>query len=71
MTIDKVELTRVKGPVVRGKAFIHYLPQGLVDEAAVHIKGEKGQAWTISIHPLTGRAEVIAKPVSLEDLRSQ
>lgn len=69
--IEKVELTRMKNPVNGGKAFIHYLPQGLVDEAAIHIKGSGNQAWTIAIHPLTGRAELISKPVSLKDIKSQ
>ncbi|NJL25450.1 MAG: type II secretion system protein [Calothrix sp. SM1_5_4] len=41
LRIERVELTRVKSPLTSGKAFIHYLPQGLVDEAAIHIKGEK------------------------------
>ncbi|HMN67693.1 MAG TPA: type II secretion system protein [Bdellovibrionales bacterium] len=71
MRIDKVELTRVKTPITEGRAFIHYLPQGLVDEAAIHLKGQATQAWTITIHPLTGRAEIIAKPISLKEIKSQ
>lgn len=71
MRFEKVELTRLKSPVRFGRAFIHYMPQGLVDEAAIHIKGEKEQAWTISIHPLTGKAEVISKTLSLKDISSQ
>jgi general secretion pathway protein H len=71
MRIEKVELTRAKAPIRHGRAFIYYLPQGLVDEAAIHIKGEKNQAWTIAIHPLTGKAEVIAKPLTLKELSSQ
>ncbi len=69
--VDRVELTRLKKPVTEGRAFIHYLPQGLVDEAAIHIKGGEKQNWTIAIHPLTGRAELISKPVNLKDLRDQ
>ncbi len=71
MKFDKVELARAKNPVTQGKAFIHFMPQGLVDEAAVHIKGEKTQEWTISIHPLTGKSEVISKPISLQEIKSQ
>lgn len=69
--IEKVELSRMKTAVNGGKAFIHYLPQGLVDEAAIHIKGTGTQAWTIAIHPLTGRAELISKPISLKEIKSQ
>lgn len=71
MKFDKVELTRLKNPVTHGRAFIHYLPEGLTDEAAIHLKGEKGQALTVSIHPLTGKAELIDKSVPLKDMQSQ
>lgn len=72
MRFEKIELTRSKEPIVSGKAFIHYMPEGLVDEAALQIKGsEAQQAWTIAIHPLTGRAELISKVTSLKDLKSQ
>jgi general secretion pathway protein H len=71
LRFDKIELARSKTPIVEGKAYIHYLPQGLVDEAAIHIKGEKKQEWTISIHPLTGKAEIIQKPISLQELDAQ
>lgn len=68
---DQIELTRLEKPITRGKAYIHYLPEGLVDEAALHIRGEKTQAWTISIHPLTGKAELISKSVSLQEMKSK
>jgi general secretion pathway protein H len=72
MRFEKVEITRLKNPVTSGKAFIHYLSQGLVDEAAIHIKGAAAnQAWTIAIHPLTGKAELISKPVALKEIKSQ
>jgi general secretion pathway protein H len=71
LRFERVELTRVKNPVSRGRAFIHYLPQGLVDEAAIHIKGDRGQQWTVSIHPLTGKAELISRSVSLKDMQSK
>ncbi len=71
LRFEKVEITRLKSPVTEGKAFIHYLSQGLVDEAAIHIKGEKNQAWTIAIHPLTGKAELISKSTALKEIKSQ
>lgn len=71
LQFERVELTRVKNPISQGRAFIHYLPQGLVDEAAIHIKGDRGQQWTVSIHPLTGKAELISKAISLKDMQGQ
>jgi general secretion pathway protein H len=71
LRFEKIELTRLKSPITEGKAFIHYLPEGLVDEAAIHIKGKGNLVWTLSIHPLTGKAELLSKTVSLQDMRSQ
>ncbi len=71
MHITRIELTRLQNPITSGKAFIHYLPEGLVDEAAILVKGIKEQSWTIAIHPLTGKAEVVSKDLSLRDLKSQ
>lgn len=71
MTFEKVELARARTPITTGKAYIHFMPQGLVDEAAIHIKGEKTQAWTIAIHPLTGKGEIISKPISLQEIKAQ
>lgn len=71
MRLDRVELTRVEDPVTEGKVYIHYLPEGLVDEAAIHLKGGKDQQWTISIHPLTGKAELVSKHMTLKEIRSQ
>lgn len=71
MYFAKVELTRLSEPVTRGKAYIHYMPQGLVEESAIHLKSGKDRKWTISIHPLTGKAEVISEETSLQEIRSQ
>jgi general secretion pathway protein H len=70
--IAQVELNRVEKPVTRGLAYIHYLPQGLVEEAAIHLQRVEGeQRWTISIAPLTGRAEVVSPSMTLKELKSQ
>ncbi|MGE4132446.1 MAG: prepilin-type N-terminal cleavage/methylation domain-containing protein [Bdellovibrionales bacterium] len=71
MTFDKIEITRLKSPMTVGRAFIHYLPQGLTDEAAIHLVGDRGQTWTIAIHPLTGKAELMMKTVSLKEISDQ
>lgn len=69
LRFDRVELARLEHPITNGKAYIHYMPEGLVDEANIHIKGEKTQAWTITIHPLTGKAELVEKSLSLKDMK--
>lgn len=69
LKFDRVELARLERPITNGKAYIHYLPEGLTDEANIHIKGQKTQAWTITIHPLTGKAELVEKTLSLKDMK--
>ena len=71
LNFDLVELTRSKNPITEGKAFINYLPEGLVDEAAIVIKGDRGQVWTLTIHPLTGKGELIPKAITLREIRGQ
>jgi len=71
LRFERIELSRSKSPLTKGKAFIHYLPEGLVDETAIQIKGDRGQNWTISIHPLTGKAELLSREVSLKEIKSQ
>ena len=59
-------------PITTGKAFIHYMPQGLVEESAIHLKSDSGGKWTIAIHPLTGKAELISgDSMSLKDMSKQ
>lgn len=71
LKFTKIELTRLNRPVTEGRAYIHYLPQGLVDEAAIHIKSTDDRAWTIAIHPLTGKAELINQTRTLKEIKSQ
>lgn len=71
LNFEKVELSRLDEPISRGRAYIHYLPQGLVEESAIHLKSSRGQNWTMSIHPLTGKAELIMDSMSLKDIKQQ
>jgi general secretion pathway protein H len=71
MRFESVELSRLPEPITTGKAYIHFLPQGLVEESAIHLKTDAGQKWTIAIHPLTGKAEIITDSMSLQDIKSQ
>lgn len=69
-----VELGGVERPIESGLVYIYFLPQGLVTETAIHLKLEDQEVekeWTISIHPLTGQAEIVGKYISLETLKDQ
>ena len=74
LLFSSVELASAKGEVFEsGVVYIHYAPQGLVEESAIHLKieGENEIHWTISIHPLTGKAELTSKNISLKEIMDQ
>ncbi len=66
---ESVEYAKLKEPLTKGKAYIHFFPQGLSEEVAIHLTDKKTLNWTITVHPLTGRAEVLERKVALKDLR--
>ncbi len=52
----------------RGVAYIHYFPQGLAQEAAIHIGNGKTLNWTLAIRPLTGQVDILPKNTPLSEL---
>ncbi len=66
---EDIELASRNVVITAGTAYIHFMPQGLAEEAAIHITDKKDIHWTILIHPLTGQGEVIGQYVSLKDLK--
>lgn len=71
MRFESVELAVGDEVIDRGLAYIHFSPQGLVEESAIHITYGDSIHWTMAIHPLTGRAEVVSRDISLKEIRSQ
>jgi general secretion pathway protein H len=65
---ESVEYTQRSKPITDGKAYIHYLPQGLAEKAAIHITDRKKLNWTLEINPLTGKATIYEKNVALKEL---
>lgn len=68
---ESVEYTSKEEAITSGKAYIHFFPQGLAEEAAIHLTDRGNLNWTIVINPLTGRAEAYQRKVSLEELKSE
>ena len=56
--------------VDKGSSFIYFFPQGLVQEAAIHLTDRKSMNWTIALNPLTGRADVLDRDAPLKELRN-
>ena len=64
-----VEYGNKKEPVTKGKTYIHFFPHGLSEEVAIHVSDKKTLNWTITVHPLTGRADVFERKATLKELR--
>ena len=57
--------------VSEGKAYVHFFPQGMIEEAAIHITDGRDINWTVTFNPLTGKGHIISSYVTLEDLRGR
>lgn len=69
MMIEDVEKVGKDGAVNAGIAYVNFYPQGLSEEAAIHLGNGKDLHWTIIINPLTGRADVFEKHVTLKEAK--
>ncbi len=66
-----VEIGALDEKFEEGKAYIHFFPQGMVEEVAVHLTDGNKREWTITYHPLTGKGYIISSYVPLKDLRGK
>ena len=69
MVFERVELASQEEPITEGIVYIYFLPEGFVNESAIHLEFSEKLHWTIAIHPLTGRADIFDEDVPLESLR--
>lgn len=69
--ITSVEYARSGEKIENGMAYIHFLPEGLVEETAIHLSAGEKLKWTIAIHPVTGRVDIYTSDISLEEIRAQ
>ncbi|MCB0349754.1 MAG: hypothetical protein KDD38_01140 [Bdellovibrionales bacterium] len=71
LIFESVEIGTLDEPITSGIVYIHYLPSGFADEAAIHLKSGEKLKWTLAIDPLTGRVDIINEFRNLEDLRAK
>lgn len=50
------------------KATVHYFPQGLAEHALIRFTDGKTLVWTLVVNPLTGKATVFDKKLTLKDI---
>lgn len=69
LVFEGVEISGHSKETGAGLAYIHFFPHGLSDEALIKIGDRANQHWTISIHPLTGVAEILNGSLNFRDLK--
>jgi general secretion pathway protein H len=69
--VGSVEYGNRTDAINDGVAYIHFFPQGLTEEAVIHLTDKKSLHWTIALHPITGRANLYERNISLRELREQ
>ncbi len=68
---EEIEYGNRSYVISEGKAYIHFLPQGLVEEAVIHLTDRKTLNWTIAIHPITGQSDIFDGKKPLKELRTE
>ena len=67
LQIVGVEVKRSKDMITKGRAAIHFFPQGMSEEAIVHFKA-KDQEWSLIVDPMLGKAAMVGRKVTLKDI---
>lgn len=65
---SSIEIAAQKKEFTAGRLFVHFFPEGRVEEAAIHITNRQQLHWTLVTHPLTGRVDIMTKDTKLKDL---
>jgi general secretion pathway protein H len=72
LKFEDIELLGGEEPIKQGIVYIHFYAQGLAEESAIHILLEGTDThWTVAIHPLTGKTDIVTEYITLEDIRKQ
>ena len=53
-----------------GKVYVHFFPQGIIEDTAIHLSDGDQLNWTISYHSLTGKGYIIGRHLPLKSLRN-
>jgi len=64
---ESLELAGREEVINSGRAYIHFLPQGMAEESALMIGNKDEINWTILLNPLTGQGEIIDGKASLKE----
>lgn len=66
---ESLELAGRTEVITSGRAYIHFLPQGMAEESALVLTDKKELHWTIILNPLTGQGEILDGKTTLKENR--
>lgn len=69
LQFKSVEIAAQKKEYTSGRVYIHFFPEGRVEEAVIHLNDGQKLNWSLAIHPLTGRVDLINKEKKLSELQ--
>lgn len=72
LSIYQIELTRSEKPLKEGVAYIYFLPEGLIDEAAIHFlskAGDEEKPWTVLTNPVSSISDLTPGELLLKETR--
>jgi len=68
--IKSVETKGLSAPIEKGNAYIHFSPEGLVQQSIVQLTDGKKLIWSLVFNPLTGHTDIVEHAISLKELES-
>jgi prepilin-type N-terminal cleavage/methylation domain-containing protein len=64
---ESLELAGRRELITSGRAYIHFLPEGMAEESALMLTDKKEIHWTILLNPLTGQGRIVNGKASLKE----
>jgi general secretion pathway protein H len=65
VTISTVWTARFDEPVTQGRAELYFYPEGRTERAIIHLTDNADNVFSLVVHPLTGRVQIIGGRVDL------
>lgn len=70
LKVSLVERLDEKESVSEGKTAVYFFPQGAAEEVIIHLKSGEKLHWSLVVHPLAGRADIVEGGISFRDLQN-
>jgi general secretion pathway protein H len=65
VTITAVWTPRLDEPATQGRAYLYFYPEGMTERAIIHLADTSDGAFSLVVHPLTGRVQIVGGKVDL------